>query len=67
MRPDDLTKLHTLLERLTVPETRRDLRKPANVRWLLRNIGISNAKSAELTESIRLLIMLHRRQRKSLV
>ena len=60
MNPNDLNKLHGLLSELHVPDTRRDVSQPTNVRWLLRNIGINNASGLALTETIRLLLLLHR-------
>ena len=44
-----------LLEMMEVPEMRRDLNKPSNVRWLLRNVAINN-KGPEVRELIALLI-----------
>ena len=60
MTPDDLNKLQGLLSELDVPDTRRDVSQTTNVRWLLRNIGISNPSGLALTETIRLLLLLHR-------
>jgi len=34
--------LRTMLEMMDVPEMRMDLDKPANVRWLGRNLAINN-------------------------
>jgi hypothetical protein len=60
MTPLELHVLRTLLGELHVPEMRQDIEKPANVRWLLRNVGVNNPRSNDLTEAIRLLLVLHR-------
>lgn len=51
----DLNRLRLLLETMDVPETRRDVTKPANVRWLLRNLAIRNSNNTALREVFRLL------------
>jgi hypothetical protein len=61
---NELGKLQKLLEGIDVPEMRRDLSRPGNVRWLLRNVCVRNAKSDSLTETIRLLINLDRSNRR---
>ena len=48
-------RMTELLEMMEVPEMRRDLNKPSNVRWLLRNVAITN-KGPEVRELIALLI-----------
>tara|TARA_R110000824_G_scaffold230295_3_gene417939 strand:- start:296 stop:595 length:300 start_codon:yes stop_codon:yes gene_type:complete len=63
-RMDDSETLQKLIEGFDVPEMRRDIDKPANVRWLLRNIGIRNAKGDSLTKAIQLLINLTRDSRR---
>ena len=63
-RMDDSETLQKLIEGFDVPEMRRDIDKPANVRWLLRNIGIRNAKGDSLTKAIQLLINLTRDNRR---
>jgi hypothetical protein len=45
-----------------VPETRRDVNNPANVRWLLRNVAINNPSGHILTETIGMLLQLQREQ-----
>ena len=65
MTPIELHMLRTLLDGMNVPETRRDINKPANVRWLLRNVAISNTSGQALTEAIGMLLQLQREQRKS--
>jgi len=61
---DELDKLQKLIEGFDVPEMRRDLSRPANVRWLLRNIGVRNVKGDSLTKAIQLLINLDRDNRR---
>ena len=51
----DVERLKTLLESMDVPETRRDITKPGNVRWLQRNIAIKNSNNTALREVFRLL------------
>ena len=48
-------RMMELLEMMDIPEMRRDLNKPSNVRWLLRNVAINN-KGSEVRELIALLI-----------
>jgi hypothetical protein len=65
MTPIELHMLRTLLDGMNVPETRRDINKAANVRWLLRNVAINNTSGQALTETIGMLLQLQREQRKS--
>ena len=48
-------RMMELVEMMEVPKMRRDLNKPSNVRWLLRNVAINN-KGSEVRELIALLI-----------
>jgi len=48
-------RLTQLLEMMEIPKIRRDLNKPSNIRWLLRNVAINN-KGPEVHEVIALLI-----------
>ena len=48
-------RLTQLLENMEVPEMRRDLNKPSNIRWLLRNVAANN-KGPQVPEVIALLI-----------
>ena len=52
--------LITLLERMDVPELRLDVSKPSNVRWLLRNLRISNNDAEGIEEAIHGLKTLER-------
>ncbi len=51
----NIFRLSQLLEMMEVPDMRRDLTKPSNIRWLLRNVAANN-KGPEVVEVIALLI-----------
>jgi hypothetical protein len=51
----NIFRLSQLLEMMEVPDMRRDLNKPSNIRWLLRNVAANN-KGPEVVEVIALLI-----------
>ena len=55
-----LLRLSQLLENMEVPKMRRDLNKPSNIRWLLRNVAANN-KGPEVSETIALLVKEQRR------
>jgi len=55
-----LLRLSQLLENMDVPKMRRDLNKPSNIRWLLRNVAANN-KGPEVPKIIALLIKEQRR------
>ena len=65
MTPFELQTIRVLLEGLNVPEARRDINNPANVRWLLRNVAINNPSGHTLTETIGWLLRLQKEQRRS--
>lgn len=44
-----------LIRTMDVPDRRRDLSDPANVRWLLRNLGVRNSEDRMYPCAIRLL------------
>jgi hypothetical protein len=50
-----LLRLAQLLENMDVPTMRKNLNKPSNIRWLLRNVAANN-KGPEVPEVIALLI-----------
>ena len=54
-----VTHVKKLLLPMNVPAFRRDLARPANVRWLIRNLGSLNSKRAAFKETIRELVRLH--------
>ena len=60
MTPIERHILITLLERMDVPELRLDVSKPSNVRWLLRNLRISNNDAEGIEEAIHGLKTLER-------
>ena len=51
----DRERLKSILDTMDIPEARRDLDKPANVRWLLRNVAVRNFNNAGLREVMTLL------------
>jgi hypothetical protein len=55
-----LQRLTQLLENMDVPAMRRDLNKPSNIRWLLRNVAANN-KGPQVPEVIALLVKEQRR------
>ena len=55
-----LARITQLLENMDVPAMRRDLNKPSNIRWLLRNVAIDN-KGPQVAEVVALLIKEQRR------
>ena len=55
-----LLRLAQLLENMVIPTMRRDLNKPSNIRWLLRNVAANN-KGPQVPEVIALLIKEQRR------
>ena len=59
----DLLRLTQLLENMDVPKMRRDLNKPSNIRWLLRNVAANN-KGPQVPKVIALLIKEQRRLNK---
>ena len=52
---DEFSRLKLLLETMDVPDMRRDVAKPANVRWLLRNLAVNNSNNTALREVYKLL------------
>ena len=48
-------RITQLLENMEVPKMRRDLNKPSNIRWLIRNVAVNN-EGPEVREVIPLLI-----------
>ena len=55
-----LLRLTQLLENMDVPKMRRDLNKPSNIKWLLRNVSANN-RGPEVPKVIALLIKEQRR------
>jgi len=50
--------LSTLLDMLDVPTLRKDVTKPANLRWLSRNLRINNGEHAMCDTTMGLVIWL---------
>ncbi len=59
MNDTDLNKLTSILNRLDVPDQRRNpfgsVNGSPNLPWLLRNLGINNSSLPETAEAIKLL------------
>ena len=49
-----------LLDTMDVPESRKDVSEFANIRWLLRNVGVGNADKPQFNELIKQLKNLHK-------
>ena len=56
--------LETLLNQMEVPAARRDMASPANLRWILRNLGINNGGHPMFSTTIALAKSIHREQRR---
>lgn len=59
-RPDEYVDMRDdliadLIGDMDIPAMRMDIDNPANVRWLLRNLGIRNANHKNFEEAFRLL------------
>lgn len=48
-------RLFRLMSTMQIPTLRRDISKPENIRWLLRNIAIYNGDNVALKETVQLL------------
>ncbi len=48
-----------LLTPMDVPAMRRDLDKPENIAWLVRNLGINNSAHENYTQTMTLLVSLN--------
>lgn len=47
-----------ILATMDIPDMRRDVSKPENVRWLIRNIGIRNSNNSFFAQALILLTSL---------
>jgi hypothetical protein len=54
-------KLEQILADMDLPETRKDIARFANVRWLLRNIHFNNGEHKHLKRAIEMLKKEHKR------
>lgn len=52
------TELQVLLLTMDIPESKYDVSKIENVRWLQRNIGIRNGKHKDISKAIELIKFL---------
>ena len=52
----NLTKLLTPMD---IPAMRRDLDKPENIHWLIRNLGINNSSHEDYRETMTKLLSLN--------
>jgi hypothetical protein len=55
-----------ILEEMSVPETRKDLNKLSNLRWLQRNLLIQNGNHPRVTEVIETIKVLAREKSKQI-
>lgn len=52
------TELQVILLTMDIPESKYDVSKIENVRWLQRNIGIRNSKHKDINKAIELIKFL---------
>ena len=50
--------LSTILETMIVPEMRRDVSSVANLRWLMRNLRVSNANHPMMGSALEIIKFL---------
>ena len=50
--------LKEILDTMDIPESRRDINKPENISWLLRNLGIRNKENKYFQDAVKLIKML---------
>ena len=55
---NDMTKLKVLLIDMDIPESKFDIDKIENVRWLQRNISIRNSEHKNFNKAIELIVKL---------
>ena len=51
--------LTRLLTPMDIPAMRRDLDKPENIHWLIRNLGINNSSNEDYRETMTKLLSLN--------
>lgn len=58
-----MSALATLLEQMNVPDSRKDISKQTNVRWLLRNLAIDNKDNPmfETTQSMIIWVLRNKK------
>lgn len=57
---DKLSKLHTLIRGMDIPDYRKTSTTPDNIKWLSRNIQVRNSNHANFNESRTLLVSILR-------
>ena len=60
------TQVVKILEEMNVPETRKDLNKLSNLRWLQRNLLIQNGNHPRVTEVLETIKVLTREKTKQI-
>lgn len=55
MSQDELTRLHSILIGMDIPNHRLDATKPENIRWLSRNILFNNADHPSIDEALAII------------
>jgi hypothetical protein len=61
-----MTSIKDILDTMDVPESRKDVREVASIRWLIRNVGVQNSANPQYNDLVTQLINLlpdHDRQR----
>lgn len=56
---EQVARVQKLLLPMDMPAFRRDVSQPANVRWLIRNLGVRNSKRAAFKTVVKELVRLH--------
>jgi len=54
--------LRTLLQQMNVPQLRQDVTRKANLRWLMRNLGVQNKEHAMFETAMELIKWLIKNQ-----
>lgn len=57
-----ISALSTLLKTMNVPESRKDLTKFSNVRWLNRNLMIENRENPMIDSAMEIVKFLFRKE-----
>ena len=57
------SRLSEILDTMDIPESNKDLSRPRNTRWLLRNIRVNNKGHKDLTEAVEILKQINKLRR----
>ena len=57
------SRLSEILDTMDIPENNKDLTRPRNTRWLLRNIRVNNKEHKDLTEAVEILKQINKLRR----